>query len=375
MGQKAKDLTDMKFGELTAIKIVDSTPNGKVWECKCSCGNVVNVISTRLLSGKTKSCGHIKREHKRIKEIVGKKFGRLEVLSEGEKPNHCICKCECGNIGEYYVSNVVSGKTQSCGCLQKDRVREALEEDLTGQRFGRWLVIGKSDESSKCICLCDCGKVKTVAKQSLKNGDSISCGCYKREFTSALMINDLSGKRFGKLVVVDREGSYTNKSGAKNVTWNCLCDCGNRKVVKSCDLIAGKVSSCGCMISRGEYIMRQELNNRHVLFDTQYSFPDFISDKNRPLRFDFAILDADKNLLCLIEYQGIQHDKQYEKYHVSFGEQQRNITDKMKQEYCKSRNILLFEIWYNQNIGVELDKILQSINYKPILCQASIEEG
>lgn len=314
MGQKAKDLTDMKFGELTAIKIVDSTPNGKVWECKCSCGNVVNVISTRLLSGKTKSCGHIKREHKRIKEIVGKKFGRLEVLSEGEKPNHCICKCECGDIGEYYVSNVVSGKTQSCGCLQKDRVIEALEEDLTGQRFG-------------------------------------------------------------KLVVIDREGSYTNKSGAKNVTWNCLCDCGNRKVVKSCDLIAGKVSSCGCMISRGEYIMRQELNNRHVLFDTQYSFPDFISDKNRPLRFDFAILDDDKNLLCLIEYQGIQHDKQYEKHHVSFGEQQRNITDKMKQEYCKSHNILLFEIWYNQNIGVELDKILQSINYKPILCQASIEEG
>lgn len=375
MGQKAKDLTGMKFGELTAIEIVDSTPNGKVWKCECSCGNVVNVVSVRLLSGKTKSCGHIKYEHKRIKELIGKKFGRLEILSEGEKSRCCLCKCECGNIGEYYISNVVSGKTQSCGCLQKDRVREVLEEDLTGQRFGRWLVIEKSSEGGKCICQCDCGTVKTVAKQSLKNGDSVSCGCYKREFTSALMTKDLSGKRFGKLVVIDRDGSCANKSGVRNATWNCICDCGNRKIIKSCDLISGKVSSCGCMISKGEYIMRQELNSRDVLFDTQYSFPDFVSDKNRPLRFDFAILDSDKNLLCLIEYQGIQHDKRYEKYHISFGEQQRDITDKMKQEYCKSHNILLFEIWYNQDIGVELDKILQSINYKPILCQASKEEG
>ena len=74
MGQKAKDLTDVKFGELTAIKIVDSTPNGKVWECKCSCGNVVNVISTRLLSGKTKSCGH-NQQHAYDNNLIKKKFG------------------------------------------------------------------------------------------------------------------------------------------------------------------------------------------------------------------------------------------------------------------------------------------------------------
>ncbi len=78
---------------------------------------------------------------------------------------------------------------------------------------------------------------------------------------------------------------------------------------------------------------------------------------------------------CLIEYQGIQHDKAYEKYHNSFGQQQRDITDIIKKEYCKVRNILLYEIWYNQDIGKELDKILQSINYMPILCQASDEEG
>lgn len=375
MGQKAKDLTGMKFGELTVIEIADSTPNGKVWRCKCSCGKFTNVVSARLLSGKTKSCGHIKYEHKRIKKLIGKKFGRLVILSESERSGYCICECECGNIGEYYISNVVGGKTRSCGCFQRDRVKEVLEEDLTGKRFGRWTVIAKSEERGKCICKCDCGVVKVVSKHSLKSGDSVSCGCYKKEFTSVLMTKDLSGKRFGKLVVIDRNGTHTSKSGVKNATWNCLCDCGNYKVVKSCDLMSNKVSSCGCIISKGEYIVRQELNKRNVLFDTQYSFPDFISDKNRPLRFDFAILDGTKNLLCLIEYQGVQHDKQYEKYHISFGEQQRNVTDEMKREYCKLHNILLFEIWYNQDIGAELDKILQSINYKPILCQALEKEG
>lgn len=375
MGQKAKNLIGMKFGELTAIKIVGSTPNGKVWECKCSCGNIANVVSARLLSGKTKSCGHIKYEHKRVKELIGKKFGRLEVLSDGTKTGYCICKCDCGEIREYYITSIVNGKTQSCGCLQKDRVREALEEDLTRQRFGRWTVISKSDKSGKCVCECDCGTIRTVAKYSLKSGESTSCGCYKREFTSSLMTKDLSNKRFGKLVVIDRAGSYVNNSGTKNATWNCLCDCGVYKTVKSCDLISGKVSSCGCMISKGEYLVRRELCKRDILFDTQYTFPDFMTDKNRPLRFDFAILDNNKKLLCLIEYQGIQHDKRYEKYHISFGKQQREITDSMKREYCKSHHILLFEIWHNQDIGFELDKILCSINYKPILCQASKEEG
>ena len=375
MGQKSKELTGMKFGELTAIKIVGSTPNGKIWECKCSCGKVANVVSARLLSGKTKSCGHLKYEHRRLKELVGKKFGRLEILAEGKTSQYCICKCDCGNIGGYYISNVVSGKTQSCGCFQKERVREILEEDLTGQRFGRWLVIEKSKESGKCVCECDCGTIRAVAKHSLKIGESISCGCYKKEFTSALMTKDLSGKKFGQLFVENRVGTHINKSGVKNATWNCRCDCGHYKTVKSCDLVSGKVSSCGCIISKGEYLMRQELNKRNVLFSTQYSFSDFVSDKNRPLRFDFVILDENEKLLCLIEYQGVQHDKHYEKYHNSFGEQQRRVTDGMKRSYCEAHNILLFEIWYNQDIGIELDNILQSINYKPILCQALKKEG
>lgn len=363
MGRKAKDLTGMKFGELVAIKPVDGTKNGIIWECKCSCGNIVNVLSSRLLSGKTKSCGHLTNESKTLRETIGKKFGRLTIISAGSQKRKCICKCDCGTEKELYLSNVLSGKTKSCGCLQKEAARNALEIDFTGLRFGRWLVIGKSEDGSRCKCRCDCGTIKDVDKQSLKNGDSISCGCYKREFTSNLMTKDLSGQKFGRLLVVDRAGSCVGSDGSKCATWNCICDCGNKVIVKGIDMMCGKVSSCGCLISKGEFLMRQELLRRGVSFKTQYSFFELKSDKGRTLRFDFAIIKND-TLLCLIEYQGIQHDKKYEKYHNKFGEQQREITDELKKTYCVEHDIPLFEIWYNQNIDVELDKILQSINYK-----------
>lgn len=61
--------------------------------------------------------------------------------------------------------------------------------DLTGKRFGRWVVIGLSPKRDKYrrtywICRCDCGVEKVVLGVHLKRGGSKSCGCYCREKTS-----------------------------------------------------------------------------------------------------------------------------------------------------------------------------------------------
>lgn len=56
--------------------------------------------------------------------------------------------------------------------------------DLTGQRFGRWTVIGISHKSQHGIywkCKCDCGKIGYVTSNSLTRGNSKSCGCYHKE--------------------------------------------------------------------------------------------------------------------------------------------------------------------------------------------------
>ena len=57
--------------------------------------------------------------------------------------------------------------------------------DLTGQRIGRWVVLGeatdKIDHRETWLCSCDCGTVRNVLAKSLKSGRSKSCGCIAKE--------------------------------------------------------------------------------------------------------------------------------------------------------------------------------------------------
>lgn len=57
--------------------------------------------------------------------------------------------------------------------------------DLSGQRFGRLVVIGEANESGRVVCRCDCGNTKVIAKASLTSGATRSCGCLLRETSSA----------------------------------------------------------------------------------------------------------------------------------------------------------------------------------------------
>lgn len=52
---------------------------------------------------------------------------------------------------------------------------------------------------------------------------------------------DLTGQRFGRLVVTERAPNQ----GAK-VMWHCICDCGGEKDVQSFNLIFSRTTSCGC---------------------------------------------------------------------------------------------------------------------------------
>ena len=70
-----KDLTNMRFGRLTAIKPVGRKvfPNGKscaVWLCKCDCGNKKEVLSQNLCGGSTKSCGCLLEESRRTNKVT-----------------------------------------------------------------------------------------------------------------------------------------------------------------------------------------------------------------------------------------------------------------------------------------------------------------
>lgn len=58
--------------------------------------------------------------------------------------------------------------------------------------------------------------------------------------------NDLTGKQFGRLTVIERAPDHITPSGRRYVKWRCLCDCGNASDVMADNLLQGRTVSCGC---------------------------------------------------------------------------------------------------------------------------------
>ena len=132
-----------------------------------------------------------------LKDLTNKRFGRLIVIKRGKTPENItrpntiywLCRCDCGN--EKIISgNCLGRNTSSCGCYQKERVSESNLKDLTGQKFGRLIVIKRVENhikqpsgqiKTKWLCECECGNKTEVTSSELKTGKTQSCGCYHKE--------------------------------------------------------------------------------------------------------------------------------------------------------------------------------------------------
>jgi len=68
--------------------------------------------------------------------------------------------------------------------------------DLTGHKFGRWLVLGMTSSKRKCgdkmtnrqlcMCVCECGTKKDITPAELNRGTTLSCGCARSELKRAM---------------------------------------------------------------------------------------------------------------------------------------------------------------------------------------------
>ena len=127
-------------------------------------------------------------------DLTGMKFGRLTAICRTDdyiSPSNFhyvqwLCKCECGKEIIATANNLKRGNTKSCGCYNEERRREVHSKDLTGKKFGRLLVVGLAENKGKkrmWQCVCDCGKETTVSTSNLTCGHTLSCGCYCSERT------------------------------------------------------------------------------------------------------------------------------------------------------------------------------------------------
>jgi len=59
-------------------------------------------------------------------------------------------------------------------------------------------------------------------------------------------LNDISGRIFGRLIVIDKFKSKKCKNGTR-IDWLCKCRCGNMKYIPAYNLVSNKTKSCGCL--------------------------------------------------------------------------------------------------------------------------------
>ena len=140
-------------------------------------------------------------------DLVGKTFGRLTVLEQGEdyiskvgkRYSAWLCMCSCGNPNKIWVrgSHLVNGHITSCGCYAHEVV------DLIGQTFGRLTVIRRAEDIVyndinyiAWWCKCSCGNPKEIKARSkdLKDGFKQSCGCLTTERLKKYNRYDLNGE-------------------------------------------------------------------------------------------------------------------------------------------------------------------------------------
>ena len=291
-----------------------------------------------------------------MKNEIGNKYGKLTILERAPKPEgrpkgaYWLCKCECGNQKVVRGADLRAGGVNSCGCLLG---KHSIKNEI-GNKYGKLTVIAESSEreyGSVCwICICECGNETIVAGDSLRSGQTKSCGCLIAEKSREANYIDRTNQKYNKLTAlyIDEEKTKQRKHG---LYWKCKCECGNEISVLGTALQKGLTKSCGCIkTSYGEEVIENILKDNNIIYKKEYAFSGLYGDGKTVLRFDFAIFNNNQELIQLIEYDGEQHFKQVPQWGGEEGLIHRQNNDKKKNEYCEQHNIKLLRIpYYNLN--------------------------
>lgn len=182
--QKQKIGIGHRVGHLTVESATEERKGGyTVWNCQCDCGGSIK-LDTRCLQRQTvQDCGCITPTTPGQKDLRDRRFGRLTPLYPTEKRIRgntvWVCQCECGNLCEAVSTQLTSGYKKSCGCLGHPPLKE-----MVGKRFGKLVVTGYGGKRAgmhRWVCRCDCGRETIVGQTLLQSGKTQSCGCRRKE--------------------------------------------------------------------------------------------------------------------------------------------------------------------------------------------------
>lgn len=122
MAERKCDMPEIgaRYGWLTCTGFHEPWPGIRRWTCRCDCGRVVEVSENALICGIKTNCGC---RSSKARDLSGRRFGRLvamEPVRERGRDNSVrwLCRCDCGNYTVVDSSRLLSGHTESCGCMK-----------------------------------------------------------------------------------------------------------------------------------------------------------------------------------------------------------------------------------------------------------------
>ena len=183
---------------------------------------------------------------------------------------------------------------------------------MVGLHFGKLTVINKIGKHPTIKntylyeCKCECGNTTVASGGHLRNGDTKSCGCIRKEI-GAQSINDLTGKRFGYLTVLGLDSKrYISPSGHQHTLWVCKCDCGKVLSIDANSLRRG-TKSCGC--KRAELAKQTRLDSN--IYDISGEYGIGYDKNNNEFYFDLEDFDRVKKYTWFLRddgYVGAHYD-------------------------------------------------------------------
>ena len=150
---RAKIAIGYRIGHLRVEEATSQHKNGyTIWRCRCDCGGEILLDTRTLQRGTITDCGCNTNVKPGQRDITGQRFG---------------------------LHQLTAGYRRSCGCLSHPPLKDYL-----GKRFSMLTVTGyagKEDGQHLWRCKCDCGKETVVRQTNLQSGKTKSCGCLQEK--------------------------------------------------------------------------------------------------------------------------------------------------------------------------------------------------
>lgn len=302
----------------------------------------------------------VKKIHKNDFTVIGKYINsNTKILVK-----HNICGYEWKTNPHSFINghgcpkctNKLKGNTE----WFKKRVFELVGNEYT--------VLGEYINNSTKIKMKHntCGNIFEMRPYSfLNSGQRCPKERYKKSSESNRQVQGKPEEKNKKIGIICEEEGYELIKGYIKSNINLILkhkECGTIFKIKPYHFIEGGVR-CTCKTeSKGEKVIREWLKKTNFNFKEQYRFNN-CKGKEKRLPFDFAILDNDNKVKCLIEFDGLQH------FVPKFGiESFKNIkeNDSIKNKYCADNNIPLIRIKYNRSTKYSLfsQKIIDELKEK-----------